>query len=253
MSANSITLIKPNWPAPASIKAFCSTRSGGISQQPFAGLNLALHVNDNKASVEKNRQLLQEVSRHPQAPHWLTQTHSERVIRYDQKTIGADADGVYSYDFQEVCVVMTADCLPVLLCSKKADFVAAVHAGWRGLASGILIRSIKQYAKTEQLMAWIGPAISQKHFEVGQDVFDAFCNANPPFSKFFAVKPTGKYLADLAGIAEAQLTGLGIEVYQSDLCTYTDSEQFFSYRRDGQTGRMATMIWFDGSVKEQTK
>lgn len=242
-----MTLIKPNWPSPPQIQAFCSSRQGGVSSGEFDGLNLAMHVGDDKDTVEQNRSLWQQACLHPKNAHWLNQTHSCDVLEYNSETIGSDADGVFSRKPEQVCVVMTADCLPVLFCSQSGDFVAAVHAGWRGLADGILLNAIKNYQKSSQLMAWIGPSISQKHFEVGTEVKDQFVASNPSFEVFFKAKDSNKFLADLASIAEYQLSSFGVDVYKSNLCSFELDEQFYSYRRDGQTGRMAAMIWIGGN------
>lgn len=236
-------LIKPNWPAPNHVQAFSTTRRGGVSESSFDSMNLAQHVGDDANSVVENRQQLQRNTNHPVNPHWLTQTHSDRVIKYSEDSIGVDADGVFTTNKLQACVVMTADCLPVLFCSKNGDFVAAVHAGWRGLADGILINAVKKYPKPELLLAWIGPAISQQAFEVGSEVRDVFVNTDSKCSNYFIEKGEGKFLANLAAIAEHQLSILGVDVYQSGLCSYQNKQEFFSYRRDGQTGRMASMIW----------
>lgn len=241
-------IIKPNWPAPRNIKAFSTTRKGGVSLAPCDTLNLALHVNDDESNVLHNRLLIQAETEHPTNPHWLTQTHSDQIIAYNDKKLAENADGVFAKKINQACVVMTADCLPVLLASKSGDFVAAIHAGWRGLADGILIKGAKKYSNTNELLAWVGPAISQKHFQVGQDVHDVFVNSNNRLGEYFENDSKGKYLCDFAGIAESQLVELGITVYKSELCTYSNSQEFFSYRRDGDTGRMASMIWIEESL-----
>ncbi|WP_251359588.1 peptidoglycan editing factor PgeF [Kangiella sp. TOML190] len=243
--SNTLEVISPNWPAPSKIKAFSTYRQGGVSDKPFDGLNLAQHVNDESQSVAANRQLLEQRLEHPQAPHWLTQTHSTTVVQYQDSNINCEADGVFSRQAGQACVVMTADCLPVLLCSKQADFVAAVHAGWRGMAEGILLNALKLFQEPRQLMAWIGPAISQQHFEVGAEVKALFGQANQDFAAFFEASNHDRFLADLPAIAQLQLEQQGVEVYQSGLCTYANPKQFFSYRRDGETGRMASMIWIE--------
>ncbi|NVJ67059.1 MAG: peptidoglycan editing factor PgeF [Gammaproteobacteria bacterium] len=245
MKQTDLELIAPNWPASEKVRAFTSCRTGGLSIEPFEHLNLAKHVGDDAHTVESNRQLLQQFSEHPADPHWLTQTHSTEVVEYNPAEFECEADAVFTTQTNQACVVMTADCLPVLLCSKNGDFVAAVHAGWRGLADGITIKAAKKYAKPSELMAWIGPAISQEYFEVGQDVYDEFCKPAPYLSAHFKAVGENKYYADLPAIAADQLQGLGVETYQSELCSYAESERFYSYRRDGRTGRMATMIWLE--------
>ncbi len=238
-------MIKPDWPAPDNIKAISTTRKAGVSVAPYASLNLALHVGDLDKDVRLNRDTLERIAKHPVEPLWLNQTHSTVVVEFAPALFGTKADASFTRNSNQTCVVMTADCLPVLLCSKNGDFVAAVHAGWRGLVDGILEKAVQKYPKPDQLLAWIGPAISQKHFEVGHDVKDLFLKAEPKTEKFFIQNFNKKYLADLPGIAEMKLTQYGVEVYQSGLCSYEKGEHFFSYRRDGVTGRMASMIWME--------
>lgn len=240
-----LNLIKPNWPAPKNIHAFSTTRYGGVSKQPYSGLNLALHVGDDVDAVYENRRKLESSSGHPVATHWLTQIHSSKVIEYQKDKFNDEADGIFAWHPEQPCVVMTADCLPVLLCSTSGDFVAALHAGWRGLANGILLNGVSSYYQPENLMAWIGPAISQAHFEVGDEVRSYFADKDLAYTKYFKLLKGTKYLADLAGIAEYQLKQKGVEVYQSGLCTFANQDDFYSYRRDGQTGRMASLIWIE--------
>ena len=261
----SLSLVLPNWPAPSHIKAFTSTRLGGVSLEPWASLNVASHVSDDEASVQANRKLLEESIGLPN-PQWLRQTHSIIVVEHDGdgtesdnlgvKSLGAEsleADGCFTSQAEQSCVIMTADCLPVLLCNTSGTWVAAVHAGWRGLADGILVEALKKYYASdkyrEPLMAWIGPAISQAKFKVGSEVKEAFTTSKLALEHFDR-KENGKYLCDLSGIAQSQLEQANVEVYQSNLCTYTDKQHFFSHRRashengaEATTGRMATAIW----------
>lgn len=250
------SLIVPNWPAPKSIKAFSTTRlspnesadnscADPTRRNVFAEFNVGQHVGDCPAQVAKNRATLQNATQHPEPALWLEQTHSTRVIEYSRSQTGFNADASFTQEKQQTCVVMTADCLPVLLCSGNGDFVAAVHAGWRGLADGILLEALKQYHDPTALMAWIGPAISEEHFEVGAEVREQFLEKNSDFKCFFKALGDQKYLANLAGIAELQLKQQGVDVYQSGLCSFADEERFYSYRRDGQTGRMASLIWIE--------
>ncbi|MCF6194861.1 MAG: peptidoglycan editing factor PgeF, partial [Kangiellaceae bacterium] len=173
------------------------------------------------------------------------------VVEYDKQNTTnkiTRADGSYSTKNQHVCVVMTADCLPVLFCDKKASWVAAIHAGWRGLVDGIIQQTIAKYnGDPSDLMVWLGPAISQKHFEVGAEIKKIFCDKNARFSKYFKPAYNGKFMCDLYSIARLILTEYSIETYGGNYCTFADDNRFYSYRRDGETGRMASLIWIDSS------
>lgn len=237
-----IELIQPNWPAPSHIKALTTTRKGGVSGFPFDSLNLGLHVGDDDKKVMTNRELLQKGSNHPPA-QWLNQIHSNRVIKYSGSRSLTDADALVTDQADSACAIMTADCLPVLFANSGGSWIAAAHAGWRGLADEVLINTVNQYGQAEPLMAWIGPAISQDCFEVGDDVREVFVDLNGSNQAYFVQNDRGRWQADLAGLAKRQLENLGVEVYLSQLCTFKNEQQFFSYRRDGQTGRMASMIW----------
>lgn len=246
----SLSVIRPEWPVPSFVQAFTTTRQGGVSEKPFDTLNLALHVGDNPQSVAENRALLVKNTTMPN-PCWLAQTHSTRVILHGEPS--AEADGCYTTTRNKTCLVMTADCLPVLFANKAGDWVAAVHAGWRGLANGILLETIQKYQQSSPLMAWIGPAICQQHFEVGDDVRAIFIDADLNYKKFFK-RHNNKWLCDLTAIAEYQMKTRDVEVYQSDLCTYKREQDFFSHRRAShcqsnkepvQTGRMVTAIWIE--------
>ncbi|PXF62408.1 peptidoglycan editing factor PgeF [Kangiella spongicola] len=249
-----IKLVQPNWPAPKRVKAFCTTRAGGGSVAPWDSLNLALHVGDNSAQVLQNRQLLATETHLPN-PHWLDQIHSTKVI-----THGSDdtlADGCFAEQENQACIIMTADCLPILLTDEQGTWVAAVHAGWRGLADGILSKAVAKYSGKHSLLAWIGPAISQEFFEVGDDVREEFINKNKTLEKFFKANSNKRWQCDLAAIAEYLLqqlepSGTSIDVYQSGLCSYDKERDFFSHRRqfhqqgaNATTGRMASAIWIE--------
>lgn len=239
-------VIIPNWPAPKTIKAFASTRCDGFSRDVYQGLNLGSHVGDDLNTVQKNREWLTRQSDMPSAPVWLNQTHSTLVVEQSELTTQVrDADGVSTHTPGVVCSVMTADCLPVLLTNVQGTQVAAVHAGWRGLAYGIIENALTQF--DGQVMAWIGPAIGSNAFEVGEDVLDAFVSAHPEAYKAFTLtSKQGKWLADMNLLVQQRLNRVGVEqVYFSNLCTYTDSQRFYSYRRDGVTGRQASFIWID--------
>lgn len=240
------TLIKPDWPAPAHVKAFQTTRLGGVSCAPFESLNLGGHVGDDLQSVLHNRSLLGRLL--PDAPLWLEQVHGIVVADADNARAERRADASVARHSGSVCVVMTADCLPVLLCDSAGTVVAAVHAGWRGLAAGVIEATVLAMdVPPSSLMAWLGPAISQAAFEVGAEVRAEFVAADPQAEKSFIPSPCGdKYLADIYALARLRLRALGIMgIYGGNRCTYSEPEQFFSYRRDGVTGRQGTFIWLE--------
>lgn len=239
-------LIIPDWPAPAKVKACASTRLGGYSRAPYEGLNLGVHVGDDWIVVEKNRQLLAAQAAMPSLPVWLNQTHSTLVTELlapASKT--QDADGAFTRQRNVVCSAMTADCLPILLTNREGTQVAAVHAGWRGLAGGIVENALAEF--DSEVMAWLGPAIGPREFEVGQDVLEAFTAFDPLAAEAFTPREqAGKWLADMAMLATQRLNKAGVsQVYQSGLCTVEDPQRFYSYRRDGITGRQATFIWIE--------
>ena len=246
----SIGLIQPDWPAPANIGAVITTRNGGVSQPPFDSANLGDHVGDKAEDVQQNRANLEQQLSLARAPRWLEQVHGTEIV--DAAVSGVNrADGSYSRESGRVCVVMTADCLPVLLCNSAGTQVAAVHAGWRGLAGGILRRAIELFANQPgELLTYLGPCIGPQAFEVGREVREAFIDGalssahQLQIESCFAATEEGKYLADLAGLARAELTLLaGAPVYGGGYCTYTDKARFYSYRRDQRTGRNASLIW----------
>ena len=237
-----LSLLTPDWPAPSRVKALTTTRQGGVSVGPYAGLNLGEHVEDDPHHVAANRRLLREHL--PDEPWWLTQTHSTRVLEAGAE--GIDGDGSFTSSIQTVCAVMTADCLPILICDVAGTQVAAVHAGWRGLAGGIVEQAIARFdAPTTALLVWLGPAIGAQAFEVGEDVRECFVSDAPDDGSAFRVSGE-RYLADLYALARHRLRRAGVtRVYGGDYCTFSQPELFYSYRRDGQTGRMASMIWLD--------
>lgn len=238
--------VTPNWPAPASVTAFTTTRQGGHSRPPWDGLNLARHVGDDADAVAHNRALLRQTAKLPTAPRWLNQVHGTTVVTTADLRAGTTrADGVVSDVPNRVCAVLTADCLPVLLCDRAGTEVAAAHAGWRGLAAGILEATIAAFSAPEhELLAWLGPAISARHFEVGEEVREAFVKQNRRAADAFSLAREGHWWADLYGLARQRLTALGVrDIYGGDFCTYRDARRFYSFRRDGITGRMASVIW----------
>ncbi|MCT8764497.1 peptidoglycan editing factor PgeF [Glaesserella parasuis] len=239
--------ILPTWSVPDFVHAFTTTREGGVSQAPFDSLNLGDHVTDDPQSVQTNREILQEQGNLPHFPLYLTQTHSTRVLRLPYEQNDIEADAVYTNQANQVCLVMTADCLPVLFCSKDGKEIAAAHAGWRGLCDGVLEATVAEFeCKPENICVWLGPAIGPTAFQVGEDVIEQFCAFDPQAREAFVADEymSGKFLGNLYQIARQRLNKLGItEIAGGDYCTYCDAEQFFSYRRDKVTGRMATLIW----------
>ncbi len=243
--------LQPNWPAPAHVKAFSSTRLGGVSNAPYQGLNLGLHVGDDSHLVLQNRDILCQSLAMPNSPAWLNQIHSTEVVSLTRSSAfhsssAIDGDASFTSQSGVVCAVMTADCLPILLTDMDGSQVAAVHAGWRGLADGIVENALQLFAEPNNVLAWLGPAIGVGAFEVGQDVFDAFCQQDAQAKVAFAPKHTGKWLADMNQLATLRLNQLGVtQVFTSGHCTYSEAELFYSYRRDGVTGRQASFIWLE--------
>lgn len=240
--------LQPDWTAPAAVHALSTTRQGGVSTGVYASLNLADHVGDDPAAVRHNRALLREQAGLPVEPTWLNQVHG--CVVYEQGT-GAqavrDADASVAFGPGRVCAVMTADCLPVLLCDEAGTAVAAVHAGWRGLAAGVIETTVQRMRRPAvQLQAWLGPAIGPAHFEVGDEVRARFCEIDADAVAAFRRNAAGRWLADLPMLARQRLAGLGVAaVSGGGDCTFADPARFFSYRRDGVTGRMASLIWID--------
>ena len=235
--------ITPDWPVPDHIHAATTLRTGGVSQAEFSSLNLADHVNDKLQHVLENRQCIKNMLALPADPVWLQQTHSVQVACAELVTLNPEADASYTAKNNIVCTVLTADCLPILLCDQQGTMVAAIHGGWRGLLNGIIENTLSKMPASG-LMAWLGPAIGAQCFEVGDDVRSAFINKSTQFTNAFKNHVNGKYLADIYQIARIILCDAGVQqIYGGEYCTVSDKERFFSYRRDGQTGRMATMIW----------
>lgn len=236
--------IIPDWPAPANVKALQTTRAGGISTGSYASLNLGDHVKDNPLHVAHNRQSLSPFF--PTEPVWLQQVHGIRVIDASTSSCLETADASFSTRKEVVCVTMTADCLPVLLCDEAGTVVAAIHAGWRSLCDGVIEAAVEvMLGKANHLMAWLGPAIGPEAFEVGGEVRQQFIVHDAQAEAAF--RPHGnKWLGDLYTIARQRLQSSGItRIYGGGRCTYSEPESFFSFRRDGDTGRMATFIWLE--------
>lgn len=239
-----LPLIIPEWPAPANVTALQTTRHGGVSTGVYASLNLGDHVKDSPQHVAANRQLLSAYM--PSEPVWLNQVHGVRVIDAALSSCLESADASFTNRKQVVCVTMTADCLPVLLCDQAGTAVAAIHAGWRSLCDGVIEEAVAAMTvSTSELMAWLGPAIGPDAFEVGSEVRAQFMAQDILAESAF--KPKGdKWLGDLYAIARQRLQTLGItQVYGGGRCTYSEPETFFSFRRDGDTGRMGTFIWLE--------
>ncbi|QTF07408.1 polyphenol oxidase [Brenneria izadpanahii] len=238
-------LIHPDWPLPESIRACSTTRCGGTSLAPYDALNLGDHVGDDAETVRINRQILMDKAGLPSMPHWLEQVHGTHVIRIGSARQPASCgDAVYTDRKGQVCAVMTADCLPVLFCSVAGDEVAAAHAGWRGLCAGVLEETLSCFrASPSQIMAWLGPAIGPEKFEVGPEVREAFMQHDAMAISAFRANGD-KFLADIYQLARLRLRASGVtRIFGGDLCTVSDPQRFFSYRRDGVTGRMASLIW----------
>ena len=238
--------LTPNWPAPKQVKAYFTTRQGHNSTSPYS-FNLAQHVGDHPQQVQHNRQQLIQDLKLPQPPLWLNQVHGTEVIAHthDLPIQAPTADALYSTQAHEVCAIMTADCLPVLFCDQKGTWVACAHAGWRGLCAGILEKTVAHFQEPEQVMAFLGPAISLQAFEVGHEVRDAFMQADPKAVDAFI--PSGdRFKADLYELAKQRLHRMGVTaIYGGQYCTYHHCELFFSYRKNKITGRQASLIWLD--------
>ncbi|MGV8934052.1 MAG: peptidoglycan editing factor PgeF [Gallionellaceae bacterium] len=235
--------IIPEWPAPANVKTLQTTRRGGSSKPPYYSLNLGSHVQDNPLIVARNRMLLEPLL--PSEPVWLQQVHGVTVVDAGNTSCLPEADASVATHRGAVCAVMTADCLPILLCDDKGSVVGAVHAGWRGLCDGVIEATVAEMkVPSATLMAWLGPAIGPAAFEVGEEVRAAFMEKQETASAAFVSVPNGKWLADIFQLATLRLHALGItRIYGGGMCTYSEAERFYSYRRDVETGRMATMIW----------
>jgi YfiH family protein len=237
--------IRPDWDAPANVKALQTTRIGGVSAAPWHSLNLGDHVGDDPEAVAENRRRLRQLL--PAEPVWLKQVHKTRCIDAADPDAGNEADAAFTRTPGVVCAVLTADCLPVLLCDAAGTVVAAAHAGWRGLAGGVIESAVRAMGVPgENLMAWFGPAIGHDHFEVGDEVRASFIAHDPAAAAAFRPHASGKWLCDIYALARQRLSALGVRrVAGGDFCTVKDAERFYSYRRDGVTGRMASLIWID--------
>lgn len=242
-----MTFVFPDWPAPASVHAAFTLRAGGVSASPYDSLNVGAHVGDVPDAVAENRRRVREQLRLPGEPVWLQQVHGIEVVELKSFATGSSADAAVTRERGRVCVIQVADCMPVLFAARDGSAVGAAHAGWRGLAGGVLEATVRKLGvPSANLMAWMGPTIGQRHFEVGGEVRNAFLSADPGADVGFELNPRGRWQCDLYALAKRRLGALGIgSVHGGGWCTYADSSRFFSYRRDGQCGRMAALVWME--------
>ena len=247
MSSCETSFICPDWPAPVTVKAYVSTRLGGISKAPFDSLNLGAHVNDDMEAVYKNRQLFASYIRMPDTVSWLNQVHGTDVVVLPCQNLPSSADAAFSNVKQQVCAVLTADCLPVFFCDSAGTQVAVAHAGWRGLCAGVLESTLRRFDNPDDVMVWLGPAIGPSAFEVGNDVRSAFIAELPDAELAFKQSENeGKWLGNLYLLARQRLALAGVKAISGgEYCTVTDEALFYSYRRENKTGRMASVIWID--------
>ena len=260
----SVSWLEPEWPAPPGVRALSTFRSGGASTARYASLNLGDHVGDSLQAVGENRRRVKAAAELPAEPAWLTQVHGTNVVdldaaadddgavvgtvsRADHGASGpvGPADAAFTQRRGQVCAILTADCLPILLAADSGDWVAAAHAGWRGLAGGVIEATVQALpVAPEQLMAWLGPSIGPKHFEVGAEVREALVKGDLGAEAAFLPNARGRLMADLNALARRRLAALGVNrIYGGGHCTYADGDRYFSHRRDGVTGRQATLIW----------
>lgn len=245
---NSPSCFVPDWPTPQNVRSLVTTRNGGVSQGVFSSFNLGTHVGDDPSAVAANRGRV--VASVQGTPVWLNQVHGTQVFDAARFSVGdqpPEADALFSRKAGLICAVMTADCLPVLFCDLDGTVVVAAHAGWRGLLAGVLEEAIAAInVPGQNLMAYLGPAIGPQAFEVGDEVRSVFVATDENSAAAFKPSESGKWLADIYLLARQRLTGQGVtRIYGGSFCTVSESDRFFSYRRDGQTGRMASMIWLD--------
>jgi len=241
----SVCWLEPDWPVPAGVRALSSWRSGGVSAAPYASLNLGGHVGDSVERVSENRRRLAAAAALPSEPVWLAQVHGTTVADLDAGGASGPADAAFTRRRGRVCAILTADCLPVLLASESGDLVGAAHAGWRGLAAGVVEATVSAMAASPRsLLAWLGPAIGPAHFEVGAEVRETLLSGDSGAAGAFVANPSGRFMADLAALVRRRLGALGVSrIYGAGECTFAAGERYFSHRRDGVTGRQATLIW----------
>lgn len=243
-------VLAPEWPAPKAVHAAFTLRTGGVSAPPYDSLNVGAHVGDRAEAVAENRRRVRAQLELPAEPLWLEQVHGTEVLDLGSMSSQSPAatltaDAAIARRPGTICVMQVADCMPVLFAARDASAVAAAHAGWRGLAAGVLEATVARLGvPARELIAWLGPAIGPRHFEVGEEVRAAFLRPDPGAAAAFSPNARGRWQCDLAALARRRLTALGIDaVWGSSRCTYSDPARFFSYRRDGRCGRMAALIW----------
>jgi YfiH family protein len=239
-----------NWPAPRGVRALSTLRGdtrSGVSKAPYGCFNLGDHVGDDPAAVAENRRRLKVTAALPDEPSWLSQMHGIGVADLDSPTAPGPADAAIARGFA-VCAILTADCLPIVFATDSGDTVAAAHAGWRGLAAGVIEATVRAMgAPPGSLVAWLGPAIGARHFEVGTEVRGAFLAGDPQAGEAFEPNARGRFMADLGLLARRRLQVLGVSrIYGGGECTFTQADRYYSHRRDGITGRQATLIWREG-------
>ncbi|MFQ6004552.1 MAG: peptidoglycan editing factor PgeF [Woeseia sp.] len=241
----SASWIAADWPAPENIVAGTTLRTGGVSSGAFASLNLAAHVGDDPASVVENRRRFRSGCELPREPNWLRQVHGTQAVRANSGPAEPEADAIVTTDAGVVCAVLTVDCLPVVLASEDGSEVAAAHAGWRGLSAGILETTVSAFrARPARILAWFGPAISKPAFEVGAEVREQFVRESGSAAQYFSESDMGRWQADLYGLATLRLDSCGVRrVFGCGCCTHAEPQRFFSFRRDGRCGRMATFVF----------
>jgi polyphenol oxidase len=240
--------LTPDWAAPPRVRALCTVRSGGVSLAPYRSLNLGQRVGDEPAALAANLARLTAAAGLPAAPEWLEQVHGAGVVDLDVPG-PREADAAVTRTPGRVCAIQTADCLPVLLAAADGSAVAAAHAGWRGLAAGVLaatVAALAAAAPQRPLLAWLGPAISPAHFEVGEDVREAFVGPDPEAEIAFIENARGRWQCDLYTLARRALARAGVaDISGGEHCSFAETGRFYSYRRDGRTGRMASLVWID--------
>ncbi|MGO9037425.1 MAG: peptidoglycan editing factor PgeF [Steroidobacteraceae bacterium] len=242
--------LTPQWPAPPAVCALSTQRGGGVSAAPYATLNLGDHVGDLSAAVAENRRRLRIAADLPAEPRWLAQVHGIRVADLDVGGSTASADGAHTRRPGRICAILSADCLPLLFAAESGEAVAAAHAGWRGLAGGVIEATVRALALDPgTLLAWLGPAIGPRHFEIGPEVREELLRGDGGAEAAFTPNARGRFMADLQALARRRLARLGIErIYGGGECTFSHPDKYFSHRRDGRTGRQATLIWLKGTA-----